>query len=162
MLSKRGFITAVASGVSAAVLGIAGTSSSASAAVWTSTNTVNNCDAACIVLFYNSKYGGSRTTFENNKEEEGFYNLGPYTFKTAGAGQGLSVKNNAASAQARNWGLNYNVTIYYYSGYSGPCDRLQATPNELTYASRLVNTYNENASLYWRRSVVNQGCTHWG
>lgn len=159
-MPKGRYLAAATSVISAAVLGVGGAASDAGAATWTSTHTVNNCDYACVVIFYNSQYGGSRTTFENNKAEEGIPNLGPYTFKTVGAGQGLSVKNHAASAQARNYGLGYNVTIYRNSGYAGPCDRLQAG-HEYTYASKLANTYNDDASLYWRDRVQSQGCKYW-
>jgi hypothetical protein len=148
--------------IAAAALGVVGTAPNAGASVWTSTETVNNCPAAfCLVLFHNSSYGGSRTNFvKSGPSEEGFYNLGPYTFLTAGAGQGESVKNNAASAHARFGSLGSNATIYFSSGYVGPCDRLQAG-GEVVYVSRLVNTYNENASIYFRTEVVAQGCRYW-
>ena len=163
-MRKMRRIGVIASVALASVFGAMASAPSASASVWVSSSTVNNCDSECLVLFYNSQYGGSRITLNTNGDEQGFYNLGPYTFQTTGAGQGQSVKNQAASAQARHWGAHWNATIYYNSGYAGPCDRLQAgadSTSEITYASKLVNTYNNDASVYWRSSVMAQGCTYW-
>ena len=163
MLKKRSVMTLAATAF-ASLVGVLGMAPAASASVWVTSTTVNNCDTECIVLHYNRNYGGSRITLNTDGNEQGFYNLGPYTFQTSGAGQGLSVKNRAASAQARHWGANWNATIYFSSGYAGPCDKLLGGPTadtEITYVPLLDKTYNNNASVYWRNYNVTQGCTVW-
>ncbi|WAZ22517.1 hypothetical protein STRCI_003776 [Streptomyces cinnabarinus] len=99
----------------------------------------------CIQLFYNSAYEGSFITIGGGS----ISNLAGYTYPYAGAGQGQAVKNNSASAKFRADDSFYpsSMTVFYNSGYGGPCDRFMAT--ELTWKNgpKLVRTYNENASV---------------
>ncbi|MFE3941509.1 hypothetical protein ACFXPV_06455 [Streptomyces sp. NPDC059118] len=84
--------------------------------------------------------------------------MAAYTFLSSGAGQGMSLKNHAASAKARIWSVDSSVTIYYNSGYAGPCDKLYA--NERPTAYQLSKTYNNNASVLFRSAKVSQGCVN--
>ncbi|MEV8097822.1 peptidase inhibitor family I36 protein [Kitasatospora sp. NPDC085879] len=143
-----------------ALVGALATASPASAAITVNTNT--DCDAQCIVLYFNTGYAGSHTAIHSSTPDggEGIYNLADYTFLSGGKGQGQGLKNNAASAKARIWSIDSSVTIYYNSGYSGPCDKFRRT--EYPAAWQLSNTYNENASVYFRNTAVSQNCADFG
>ena len=53
------------------------------------------------------------------------------------------------------------MTVYYNSGYSGPCDRFQY--DAYPAAWQLSNTYNENASVYFRNYFpFGQDCATFG
>jgi hypothetical protein len=94
----------------------------------------------CMTFYYNSGYAGSYTVFRGFDH----YSLNGYTFLTSGAGQGQYVKNNAASASNL---APYNLVIYYNSNLAGACDSIP----EFEGASRLVRTYNNNASFGYGR-----------
>ncbi|MEV6207211.1 peptidase inhibitor family I36 protein [Kitasatospora sp. NPDC051914] len=143
-----------------AVLGGIVTAAPANAAITVNTN--NDCDAQCITFYFNTGYAGSHTTIHSTTTGagEGVYNLAEYTFLSGGKGQGQSLKNNAASAKARIWGIDSSVTVYYNSGYSGPCDKFHKVEGPAAY--QLKNTYNENASVYFRNTPVSQNCANFG
>ncbi|MFC1419015.1 peptidase M23 [Streptacidiphilus cavernicola] len=91
----------------------------------------------CLTLYYNSNRQGATVAYP-----VGGRAFGTDTFLTAGAGHGLAVKNDAASAW--NWDVDGSyAVVYYYSTFSGPCDMI--APN--TGTNRLTNTYNENAAF---------------
>ncbi|EFE75997.1 hypothetical protein K7395_17685 [Streptomyces filamentosus] len=145
-----------------AVVGVLGSASAANASISVDTNKIGNCDSSCITFFYNSNYGGSRTTINSTGGAEGISNLAPYTFLTSGNGQGVSLKNNAASIQTRLPGVGVNVAVYYNSGYAGACDAMRAKNSEFGYLPQLKATYNNNASVYFRVSGSPSGkCTIW-
>ncbi|GAA0691451.1 hypothetical protein GCM10010193_52410 [Kitasatospora atroaurantiaca] len=81
-------------------------------------------------LFYNSNYAGDQAHFYSNIPD-----FAGYVFI-----HGQPIKNNAASAF--NYGTS-TATIYFNSNYAGTYDRLAPGTGE----TRLVHTYNENASL---------------
>ncbi|MER6994601.1 hypothetical protein [Streptomyces sp. NPDC000410] len=117
----------------------------------------------CLWLFYNSENKGSH--FLTTKS---ISNLAGYTFTTAGAGKGLTVKNNAASANFRadNNFYTSSGSIFYSSGYNGPCEKLESMENGIVFAPRLVRTYNENASVKLLAGYSNVGnhpknCYNW-
>jgi hypothetical protein len=118
----------VAAGVAAA--GLVGLAAPANA----STNT---CDPSHFCLFYNSNIQNAYYPFWDKVA-----NFDGYYFQGAGAGAGLPVKNNAASAQNLQTGLV--ARVYYNSNYSGVYDNVQPTSWR-----NLSNTYNENASFAW-------------
>lgn len=66
------------------------------------------------------------------------------TFTSAGAGQGLPVKNDAASATNGQPSNGSTARIFYNSNYAGVYDDVAPSTS-----SNLVNTYNENASSEW-------------
>ncbi|MFB6716918.1 MULTISPECIES: hypothetical protein [unclassified Streptomyces] len=133
--------------------------SPASASVWTDSSSSTSCDSQCLVLFYNTGYAGSYTRFSSTGSgSEGIRDLAAYTFLGSGSGQGMSLKNHAASAKARIWSVDSSVTIYYNSGYAGPCDKLHT--NERPAAYQLSKTYNNNASVLFRSAKVSQGCVN--
>jgi len=99
------------------------------------------CEVNEVCLYYNSNCQGSLADFEFDVPD-----FAPYTFVSAGAGQGQGVKNNAASA--RNRDTTWIADIHFNSNYGGARDRIARTGA----CQRLVNTYNENASLKWRLS----------
>jgi hypothetical protein len=89
-----------------------------------------SASASSLTLYYNSNYGGESVTFHSN-----VYNLAGYSFPSDG-----SVKNNAASA----WNGDSNwAYVWYNSGYAGSYDAIAPYSGE----ARLVNTYNEDASI---------------
>lgn len=109
------------------------------------------CDPSypCMWLYYNSNQQGARFMAASNKS-----NLAGYIFD-AGRGEsgyGQALKNNAASATFRadnNFYLS-SGTVFYNSGYAGPCDTMTSTENNIEFADQLVNTYNDNASILFR------------
>ncbi|MFC1417620.1 hypothetical protein [Streptacidiphilus cavernicola] len=129
---RYGIISAVA------VVGVLAVAPQASAATAT-TGTTCAGSSECLILSYNSNQLNSYTAFRDGS----IPNFAGYTFLSAAPGQGLPVKNNAASAEttaSSPW-----ASIFYNSGYSGACDSIP--PNGLV--GKLHNTYNENASFNW-------------
>ncbi|WP_256355943.1 hypothetical protein [Streptomyces sp. PKU-EA00015] len=120
----------------AAAIGLAGATPAAAASC--STND------ACLWLYFNSENRGSSFLTTTS-----ISNLAGYKYTAPGAGQGQYVKNNAASASFRADNNFYasSGTVFYRSGYGGPCDKLQGSENQIKWAPRLVRTYNENASV---------------
>lgn len=92
------------------------------------------CTSDYFCFFYNSNEGGSHDALRSNVS-----NLAGYKFTSTGAGQGQSVKNNAASAVNNN---ECTATVYYNSNYGGDYD----VYGYKDYG-QLIDTYNENASL---------------
>ncbi|GAA1182583.1 peptidase inhibitor family I36 protein [Kitasatospora gansuensis] len=160
LFARKALVTA--SIAMSAVVGALATASPASASISTGSYGVEDCDAQCVVLYFNTGYGGSHTVIHSDTPTggEGIRDLAGYTFQSGGAGQGQSLKNNAASAKARVWGIDASVTVYFNSGYAGPCDKFHHT--EYPSAWQLSNTYNENASVYFRNVPINQGCVNFG
>ncbi|WP_197288180.1 peptidoglycan DD-metalloendopeptidase family protein [Nocardia sp. NRRL S-836] len=74
------------------------------------------CDSGEFCYFYNSDRAGSISDFAGSVPDYGSTQPSCYDFKSAGAGQGLCVKNNAASVWNRTGGT---VRVYYNSGYAG-------------------------------------------
>ncbi|MFD5029777.1 hypothetical protein ACFWM0_05015 [Streptomyces sp. NPDC058405] len=98
----------------------------------------SNSYTNCATIFYSSDFSGASLDVWNQNIPD----FAPYSYSGGGAGSGQGVKNNAASALNRN--SNSSATIWFYSGYSGPCDTMRPENGTDT---RLRNTYNENASL---------------
>ncbi|MFG3213816.1 hypothetical protein [Streptomyces tendae] len=128
--------TAVAAFTALAGAGIA-LASPASAGTYPQTSCGLPSNGQCLVLYYNSGYKGSSTSYPVSAVN----NFEGHKFLTSGAGQGQYLKNNAASAKNRTT-QGWWAAIYFNSGQVGACDAI--APN--AGASRLVNTYNENAS----------------
>ncbi|MFD0569402.1 hypothetical protein ACFQ0T_09160 [Kitasatospora gansuensis] len=120
LFARKALVTA--SIAMSAVVGALATASPASASISTGSYGVEDCDAQCVVLYFNTGYGGSHTVIHSDTPTggEGIRDLAGYTFQSGGAGQGQSLKNNAASAKARVWGIDASVTVYFNSGYAGP------------------------------------------
>lgn len=106
-------------------------------------------------LWYNSGQKGSNTAFFFNGGVDGSTgtgtsnvpNLLPYTFDASGAGQGLSVKNHAATASNTYSTAAVKTNIWYNSNYGGSV--YQLLPGDAPY--RLGNgLYNQDASLSWQ------------
>ncbi|GAB3350538.1 peptidase inhibitor family I36 protein [Micromonospora halotolerans] len=74
------------------------------------------CDSGEFCYFYNSNYAGSISDFTGSIEDYGTTQPSCYEFKGAGAGQGLCVKNNAASVWNRT---SKTVVVYYNSNFAG-------------------------------------------
>ena len=74
------------------------------------------CQTTEFCLYYNSGHQGSVSDFKGDIINYGSWQPECYEFKSAGAGQGLCVKNNAASVWNRT---SAQVTVYANSGYKG-------------------------------------------
>ncbi len=74
------------------------------------------CNAGEFCLYYNSGQLGSVSDFTTSVDDYGATQPDCYEFKGAGAGQGLCVKNAAASVWNRTSGT---VTVFYNSGFGG-------------------------------------------
>ena len=97
------------------------------------------CDAGEFCLYYNSDHQGSLSDFTTSIPDYGDTQPGCYEFKSAGNGQGLCVKNEAAAAWNRTSGP---VTVYYNSEYGGSKQTIAAGGKVNLNAS----LKNENAS----------------
>jgi surface antigen len=74
------------------------------------------CDSGEFCYYYNSGEVGSISDFTTSIDDYGTTQPSCYDFKGAGAGQGLCVKNNAASVWNRT---STTVTVYFNSYYGG-------------------------------------------
>ncbi|WP_460599926.1 CHAP domain-containing protein [Flexivirga lutea] len=106
--------TAALVGVSTMVAGAAFTMAMPAAHAATARNGV--CESGEFCLYYNSNEAGSVSDFNTSISDYGATQPGCYEFKGSGAGQGLCVKNQAASVWNRT---GKTVYVYYNSGYAG-------------------------------------------
>ncbi|MFC8722606.1 CHAP domain-containing protein [Kitasatospora sp. NPDC057198] len=74
------------------------------------------CESGEFCYYYNSDNAGSVSDFAGSVSNYGSTQPDCYEFKSAGSGQGLCVKNNAASVWNRS---ARTVRVYYNSGYEG-------------------------------------------
>ncbi|WP_371500421.1 peptidase inhibitor family I36 protein [Kitasatospora sp. NBC_00374] len=74
------------------------------------------CDSGEFCLYYNSDQAGSISDFTGSISDYGATQPSCYEFKSAGNGQGVCVKNNAASVWNRT---EKTVRVYFNSGYGG-------------------------------------------
>ncbi len=74
------------------------------------------CDSGEFCYYYNSNEAGSISDFTGSISDYGATEPTCYDFKSAGAGQGLCVKNNAASVWNRT---SHTVRVYFNSSYGG-------------------------------------------
>jgi len=74
------------------------------------------CDDGEFCYYYNSDNQGSISDFTGSVADYGTTQPSCYDFKGAGAGQGLCIKNNAASVWNRS---DQTVRVYYNSNYGG-------------------------------------------
>ncbi|WP_433265921.1 peptidase inhibitor family I36 protein [Actinosynnema sp. CS-041913] len=127
-------------GLAAMIASITGSVISAPAA---SAATIHGCPEVYFCFYFNSNYEGARADYlrsDGNLENE--------TFNKGGSnGQGVQVKNNAASV-VNNW--SYTATVYYNSG----CNGSFASQSFGTYSASNFNAVmkNENASFRWPES----------
>ncbi|WP_330240344.1 hypothetical protein [Streptomyces sp. NBC_00525] len=129
-----------------------------------SAGTTGTCytDRPCLLLFYNSENKGTHL-----KISASISNLAGYRYPSgSAAGSGQLVKNNAASAQFRADNSFYpsSGTVFYNSGYAGPCDTFLSNELQWKIGPRLIRTYNENASVkivagFWADHPSN--CFEW-
>ncbi|WP_265442650.1 GH25 family lysozyme [Flexivirga meconopsidis] len=97
------------------------------------------CDAGEFCYYYNSGQGGSISDFTTSISDYGATQPSCYDFKGAGAGQGLCVKNNAASVWNRT---GKAVTVFFNSGYGGASQTIAAGAK----ADLNATLKNQNAS----------------
>jgi len=110
------------------------------------------CEPGEFCLYFNSNYAGSMRDYTSFEQATYFSSSGAcHTFTTAGNGQGVCVKNNAASAWNRKTAM---VTVYYNSyfggtqqsfgpGASGNLSTLTTIPMKNNNASHRETTYAE-------------------
>ncbi|WP_157494652.1 CHAP domain-containing protein [Kutzneria sp. 744] len=74
------------------------------------------CDSGEFCYYYNSNEAGSVSDFTGSISDLGATEPSCYDFKSAGAGQGVCVKNNAASVWNRS---SSTVVVYFNSNFGG-------------------------------------------
>ncbi|MGO4343678.1 peptidase inhibitor family I36 protein [Pedococcus sp. 2YAF34] len=74
------------------------------------------CNSGEFCYYYNSNQAGSVSDFADSLDDYGATQPSCYEFKGAGAGQGICVKNNAASVWNRT---GKTVRVYYNSNFAG-------------------------------------------
>ncbi|MEV4255951.1 peptidase inhibitor family I36 protein [Spirillospora sp. NPDC049652] len=102
-----------------AILAVAGSAFAGAAAVAGPVSAAGRdgvCDSGEFCYYYNSDLAGSLSDFTGSISDYGTTQPSCYDFKSAGAGQGVCVKNNAASVWNRT---GSTVRVYYNSGYGG-------------------------------------------
>jgi peptidoglycan hydrolase-like amidase len=108
-IPKRVFsILAVVVSVFAGVMVVAGPASAASRD--------GVCDSGEFCYYFNSGEAGSVSDFTTSMDDYGTTQPSCYEFKGAGAGQGVCVKNNAASVWNRT---GQTVRVYFNSNFAG-------------------------------------------
>jgi hypothetical protein len=75
-----------------------------------------DCDSGEFCYYYNSGQAGSISDFDDSIEDYGASQPSCYEFKGAGNGQGVCVKNNAASVWNRT---GKTVRVYFNSNFGG-------------------------------------------
>ncbi|GIH16883.1 hypothetical protein Raf01_50550 [Rugosimonospora africana] len=110
------------------------------------------CDSGEFCYYYNSGELGSVSDFTGSVSDYGTTEPSCYDFKGAGAGQGLCVKNNAASVWNRS---SQTVRVYYNSGYAGSYQDFAAGAKGNLNAT----LKNNNASHQFLSSTPPTGCT---
>ncbi|MFC5181802.1 CHAP domain-containing protein [Actinomadura harenae] len=75
-----------------------------------------SCDSGEFCYYYNSNLAGSVSDFTGSISDYGTTQPSCYDFKGPGNGQGVCVKNNAASVWNRS---SSTVRVYFNSGYGG-------------------------------------------
>ncbi|GIF49290.1 peptidase inhibitor family I36 [Asanoa ferruginea] len=81
------------------------------------------CDSGEFCYYYNSNYAGSVSDFTTSVDDYGTTQPSCYEFKGSGAGQGLCIKNNAASAWNRT---SKSVVVYFNSNFGGATQTIAA------------------------------------
>ncbi|GIE87317.1 SpoIID/LytB domain-containing protein [Actinoplanes regularis] len=95
----------------AALVGVAVAPSAASAA-----DRDGTCDNGEFCYYYNSNQAGSLSDFTDSEDDYGTAQPSCYEFKSAGTGQGVCVKNNAASVWNRT---GKTVRVFFNSNFGG-------------------------------------------
>jgi murein DD-endopeptidase MepM/ murein hydrolase activator NlpD len=103
------------------------------------------CDSGEFCYYYNSDHAGSLSDFTGSLGDYGTEQPSCYDFKGAGAGKGLCIKNEAASAWNRS---TKTVRVYYNSGYTGSYQDF--APGAKTNLNTTLK--NQNASHEFRSS----------
>ncbi|MFF2629784.1 CHAP domain-containing protein [Kitasatospora griseola] len=75
-----------------------------------------SCDSGEFCYYFNSDNAGSISDFTGSLSNYGDTQPSCYDFKSAGNGQGVCIKNNAASVWNRS---GQTVRVYFNSGYAG-------------------------------------------
>jgi hypothetical protein len=96
------------------------------------------CEPGEFCLYYLDDFGGSLSDFTGSVANYGTSQPSCYDFKSAGAGQGLCIKNDARSAWNRS---SRTVRVHFNSNYGGSYDTFAPGTS-----GNLVNTYDNNAS----------------
>ncbi|MEU2788521.1 peptidase inhibitor family I36 protein [Streptomyces sp. NPDC007100] len=100
---------------------------------------IHGCPDSSFCFYYNSNMQGSHDSL---RAPDNYGDLAGYKFTSSGKGQGMSVKNNAASVVNNT---SCTARVYVNSGYSGAYDAYMNLQR-----GNLDVTYNNNASLYYR------------
>jgi hypothetical protein len=74
------------------------------------------CDSGEFCYYYNSNEAGSVSDFTDSEDDYGTTQPTCYEFKGAGSGEGVCVKNNAASVWNRT---SKTVRVYFNSNFAG-------------------------------------------
>lgn len=97
------------------------------------------CESGEFCYYYNSDNAGSVSDFSSSVPDLGATQPSCYDFKSSGNGQGVCVKNHAASVRNRTGG---KVTVYFNSGYGGTSQTIASGAD----ANLVTGLKNENAS----------------
>ncbi|MCX4471624.1 peptidase inhibitor family I36 protein [Micromonospora sp. NBC_01655] len=109
------------------------------------------CDAGEFCYYYNSDHAGSISDHTGSLADYGSTQPDCYEFKGAGNGQGLCIKNNAASV----WNRTGNtVRVYYNSDYDGSYAHQDFAPG--AKANLNATLKNNNAS----HQLISAGTTY--
>jgi len=123
----------------AAVIAIAAGAALASNAPALAAARDGQCDTGEFCYYYNSDHKGSVSDFTGSITDYGATQPACYDFKGAGNGNGMCIKNSAASVWNRS---TSPVTVYYNSGYAGATQTVAAAA-KVNLGSDLKN---QNAS----------------
>lgn len=128
-----------AAGVLAAAALASGIAASAATPAQAATARNGVCETGEVCFYYNSNQTGSLSDFNASVGNYGTDPATCYVFKSAGAGQGLCIKNQVASVRNLS---GQSVTVYYNSDFAGAS---QTIANN-TVANLNTTLKNNNAS----------------
>lgn len=104
------------------------------------------CDSGEFCYYFNSDQAGSVSDHTGSLADYGATQPDCYEFKGAGAGQGLCVKNNAASVWNRT---STTVRVYYNSGYDASYARQDLAPGAKTNLNATLKNNNASHQLIY-------------
>ena len=112
------------------------------------------CDTGEFCYYYNSNEAGSVSDFDESVGDYGTTQPSCYEFKGPGNGQGLCIKNNAASVWNRT---GQTVTVYFNSNYGGASQSFAAGAK-----ANLNATLKNNDASHKIGSTTSGSCTYTG
>ncbi|NNG36973.1 peptidase inhibitor family I36 protein [Nakamurella aerolata] len=116
------------------------------------------CEEGEFCYFYNSDHQGSVSDFTESVGDYGTTQPSCYDFKGAGAGQGLCIKNEAASVWNRT---GQTVTVFFNTGFGGATQSFAAGAKQNLNATLKNNNASHRIGAAISRAEVIRRAQTW-